>query len=251
MSQLRAVAILQARVGSTRLPGKSLAAIGGQTLLERVVRRVQAASTLAETIVATTTAPADDRIEALCAEWEVPCFRGDEQDVLARFAGAARAHRAEMIVRVNADNPFLASEFIDELVRKMRDDPCDYLSYRVGDKPAMLTPAGLFTEAISADCLTRADRVLGERAHREHVTLGIYQSEELFDVRWLPAPAYATSPALRLTLDTADDLDLYRRLDAALGSDDREMSAEHLCQFLSEGPGWLEEMDRLNGAQPK
>jgi len=112
----RIVAIIQARMASSRLPDKVLLDIAGEPMLVRVVERTRKARTLDEVVVATTVAPADDAIEALCSERSYPCYRGSSRDVLDRYYQAARTFNAEVIVRITADCPIIDPGVIDKTV---------------------------------------------------------------------------------------------------------------------------------------
>src|SRR5437588_6538723 len=116
---MKRVAIIQARMGSTRLPGKILADVGGETMLARVVARCRRAPLLDEIIVATTTGPADDATVAECRRLEVAVFRGDANDVLERFYRAANYYSADVIVRITSDCPLLQPEIIDQVVEAL------------------------------------------------------------------------------------------------------------------------------------
>lgn len=113
---MRVVGIIQARMGSTRLPGKVLKDIGGQTMLARVVQRTQRAQTVSQVVVATTKSPADDVVVAECERLRVAVFRGAEQDVLARYYWAAKAHQAEAVVRITSDCPWIDPSVVDQVV---------------------------------------------------------------------------------------------------------------------------------------
>src|SRR5690349_24714167 len=122
------VAIIQARMGSSRLPGKVLKDLGGETVLARVVRRLQRSRQIARIIVATTTAPGDEVIVAECDRLQALCFRGAEQDVLDRYYQAARANAADAVMRVTSDCPLIDPELVDETVEVFRDKHADYAS---------------------------------------------------------------------------------------------------------------------------
>ena len=115
-------------MGSSRLPGKSLAEIEGRPMLWHVIQRVKRASLVDRVVVATSTAPADDAIEKMCRENGVPCYRGSEDDVLDRFYHAARAEKAGQVVRITADCPLIDPEMIDRVVRRFQRGDLDYAS---------------------------------------------------------------------------------------------------------------------------
>ena len=117
----RTVAIVQARLGSTRLPGKVLLDLAGQPMLARVFHRVRRAGLLDEVVIATTTEPGDDPLAALCAARGWPCFRGSQDDVLDRYYRAAIEHRADLVVRVCSDCPLIEPEIIDRVARELLD----------------------------------------------------------------------------------------------------------------------------------
>ncbi len=117
---MKPVAIIQARMGSSRLPGKVLMDLGGETVLARVVRRLQRCREIAKLVVATTTLPADDAIVAECERLEIACFRGSENDVLDRYYRAAQAHGAEAIVRITSDCPAIDPVLVDETIARSR-----------------------------------------------------------------------------------------------------------------------------------
>lgn len=245
------VAIIQARLGSTRLPRKVLAKFGNQTLLERTLDRVQMADCFDRVIVATSISPKDAEIESHCKSIGVPCVRGSENDVLGRFVQAAEESQADWIVRVNADNPFIAPEYLVELVAEREANFFDYSSYLVGTKPAMLTACGFFAELVSQSCLERASKAISSAHLREHVTLGIYQSPGNFRVHFKEAPAFAADSRIRLTLDTPEDLCLLSKIASVVDRPAGVLAAEHLYQEILCHPEWLVEMQRINTAQPK
>lgn len=202
-----AAIVLQARMGSGRLPGKSLAPLGGRSLLARAVERLQRSGL--PVIVATTTLPADDRI---CEEGRalgVAVLRGPADDVLARYAVVASALALRVVVRATADNPAVDLDAprrtLDMLVRA----GADYVVDRG-------LPVGATVEAISVAALVRAAGVATSPHDREHVTPFIRRDPRA-RVLDLLAPLPLRRTDLRFTVDTADDLTAMRRLYAALG----------------------------------
>jgi spore coat polysaccharide biosynthesis protein SpsF (cytidylyltransferase family) len=205
------VAIIQARTGSTRLPGKVLAPIAGRPMLLRVVDRARRAKTLGRVVVATSTAVSDDRVEALCAAEGVDCFRGSENDVLERYAGAARRFGGDPIVRITADCPLLDAAVVDRVVETYREGSYDYVANI--NPPSF--PDGLDTEVFSADALRASESEARLASEREHVTLFIRNRPERFRIGNV---VHGTDlSALRWTVDAPEDLEFVRRVYERLG----------------------------------
>jgi spore coat polysaccharide biosynthesis protein SpsF len=203
---LRVVAIIQARMGSTRLPGKVLMDLGGATVLARVVQRTRAATLLDEVVVATSLLPADDVTVQECQRLSVACFRGDEEDVLARYYRAAQEFGADAIVRITADCPLIDPELIDATVRAFLEQKPDYASNSL----VVTYPRGLDVEIFTAQALEQAWSSATETYQRTHVTPYLYENQGLFKVVSLTADGDYSE--YRWTLDTAEDLGLIRAI---------------------------------------
>ena len=208
----RVVVIAQARMGSTRLPGKGLVDLAGKPLTERVLERA-ARSTLAdEVVLATTDLPADDELAACVDALGFRVVRGSSEDVLDRYARAAEESDAAVIVRITCDCPFVEPWLIDRAVTAVTDGEFDYAT-----NPLVRTdPIGLDVEAFTRAALVSAHSESQEPHEREHVTPFIYQHPTRFRLSNLTAPHWATHPEWRLTVDTAEDLELARLLYAGL-----------------------------------
>jgi spore coat polysaccharide biosynthesis protein SpsF len=207
----RVVAIIQARMGSSRLPGKVLADIHGQTMLWRVVQRTQAAETLDDVVVATTTEAADDAIAAFCEEHGARCFRGSEDDVLDRYYQAAIRHNAHAIVRITSDCPLIDPEIIDKTVRAFLGEQADYASNTV----VRTYPRGLDTEVVTFKALELVWREAHQSYQRAHVTPYIYENPRRF--RILSVPGHEDYSAYRWTVDTLEDLAFVRAVYSRFG----------------------------------
>jgi spore coat polysaccharide biosynthesis protein SpsF len=206
---MKVVAIIQARLGSTRLPGKVLAEVGGRPLLARQIERLRRARTLDELVVATTTKTDDDAIKQLAHALGVGCFRGPADDVLHRFALAARDAAADVVVRVTADCPLIDPTIVDQAVRAICEQPaaCDYASNVL----ERTYPRGLDVEAMWSDALLRMDRLARSPSAREHVTtFARFERPDLFLLRSIRD--WEDNSDLRWTVDTAEDLEYIRRL---------------------------------------
>lgn len=211
---MRVVAIIQARMGSTRLPGKVLKDIGGETMLARVVRRTQQATLLDQTVVATTLKSSDDAIVAECERLGVPIFRGDEDDVLDRYYSAARAYKAESVARITSDCPFIDPKMADRIIDAFLDEEADY----AGNTLARAYPRGVAPEVMTMRALARAWREATESYERGHVTPYIYQNPGSFHL--LALTGEADYGDYRWTVDTPEDLEFARATYACLDNSD-------------------------------
>jgi len=170
------LAIIQARMTSSRLPGKVLLDISGQPMLVRVISRTRKARTLDGIVVATTTDPADDPVERMCAEREYPCYRGSPQDVLDRYYQAARIHGAEVIVRITGDCPVIDPEIIDATVKIFFSEAeSGFAATRLPPPWRRTLPIGLDVEVVSFASLERAWKEADQPFHREHVMPFFYE----------------------------------------------------------------------------
>jgi spore coat polysaccharide biosynthesis protein SpsF len=195
-------------MGSTRLPGKALAEAGGRPLLATMLERIARARSLDAVWVATTTAPRDDAIVQLAADVGTPVFRGSEEDVLARYAGAAADAGADVVVRLTSDCPLLDPAVIDRVVAELEDH-----DLATNAPPCGRTyPDGMDVEAMTRAALDRADREATDQPDREHVTSFLHRGD--FDVHVVNLDRDLGD--VRLTVDTAEDLLVVRELLKAL-----------------------------------
>jgi spore coat polysaccharide biosynthesis protein SpsF len=214
MSERKIVAIIQARMLSTRLPGKVLMEIRGEPMLVWVVERTRLAETVDQVVVAATIDPADDPLERLCAERGYDFMRGDPVDVLDRYREAADAHRADIIVRVTADCPLIDPALIDMVVEAFlaSDPPADFAANRL---PWDRTyPIGLDVEVCTRDALQIAWEQAREAHQREHVMPFLYEHPDQFRIMHLRSSE--DLGALRWTVDTEQDMQFVRELSALL-----------------------------------
>src|SRR5258706_14523536 len=206
MDLMKIVAIIQARMGSTRLPGKVLKDLGGDTVLSRVLARVKRAATIGEVIVATSDAAGDDVIVAECKRLNARVFRGDEKDVLQRYYPAAQLFKADVVVRITSDWPLNDPEGTDQTVGEFLKERPDYASNAL----ERTYPRGLDTEVFTMRALELAWSESSEAYQRAHVTPYMYQNPERFKV--LAVKGENDYSGLRWTLDTQEDLDLLRAM---------------------------------------
>lgn len=198
------VIALQARMGSTRLPGKVLARLGRHTLLAHCVRRLQAAD-IGPVIVATTRESADDAVEAEARRCGALVFRGPTRDVLARYVGVADEFGGRFLIRATADNPAVDSDSPRRLLETALRHNAEYVTDQG-------LPIGAATELVAGDTLRRLAGLTADPEDREHVTLHLKRNAARFRTGLVPAPADLRRPDLRLTVDTPDDLAFMRRV---------------------------------------
>ena len=206
------VAIIQARLGSTRLPNKVLKKCGSISLLEQVVNRVRS-SNVDEIVIATTTNKIDNELYDFCIEKKIEVFRGSENNVLDRFCGVVKKYKATNVIRICSDNPLIMPEMINELIETQAEDSLYSSHYLTGRKlPAMFTGVGFFAELIPAQALLNLNETLDEsHPDREHVTKALY-FEKSEGVEWVDYN-HPELENIRTTIDNQEDLELIEELD--------------------------------------
>lgn len=230
------IAIIQARMSSSRLPGKVLADIGGKPMLLHVVLRARRAQTIGQVIVATTTDSSDDPIATFCRAQGIPYLRGDLMDVLDRYYQAARAFGGKTIVRLTGDCPLIDPREIDRTVRAFFDGQVDFAANRLPPPWKRTTPIGMDTEVVSFDALARAWREAEKKFEREHVMPYFYDQEGRFKTLLVDHEPDLSN--LRLTVDTPEDLALIRNIFAFFDDSD-EISLDQVVWLLEKNPDWL------------
>lgn len=210
-------AIVQARMGSSRFPGKSLAPFADSTVLRHMLDRLGRVSHPLGIVVATSARSEDDAIAAASAEAGIDVFRGEAEDVLARFVGCidALSTRPELILRICADRPLLCPILVDELLAAY--DELERPDYLANNLPKSY-PDGLDLELVRTECLEMAHRESDDAYEREHVTPFVYRRPERFRLAGLVCP-FGNYAHVRLTLDTREDLERLTQLHAQLPAD--------------------------------
>jgi spore coat polysaccharide biosynthesis protein SpsF len=226
--------ILQARIGSSRFPGKVMRPLpfhGSTSSLQHIVTSVLQTSRVDVCIVATTEHPADD---VLTEYTDAPVFRGSETDVLDRYWNAARTHHLDRIIRLTGDNPCIQAELLETLVHVHEKKGYEYSCFAE-------VPLGLHAEIFSAEGLARAHREAGDPYEREHVTPYFYRHPELFTLGSIPVALPPIVRMARLTLDYPSD---YAMLNVIFTRfPEGRFSMEELGAFLEEQP-WLLDVNR-------
>lgn len=229
----RVVTIIQARMGSERLPGKVLATLCGSPILALLIKRISPSRLRGELVVATTKTAEDDVIEDLSSRLGISCFRGATEDCLDRYYQAAKRFQAQTVVRLTADNPLIDHSFLDWTLGEFLAavPSCDYLI-----TSSTTFPLGLSVEIFSFAALETAWKETTDPAWREHVTPYIRRSEGRFKIKQLSCTNDYSH--MRWTVDTADDLRFVRTIYDHFGHD--RFSWCEAIAAVEQHPEWAE-----------
>lgn len=231
---MNAVAIIQARMTSTRLPGKVMMPLGGVPILKRVVERVALAQSVAQIVVATTQNLIDEAIAAFCAENGISCFRGDEADVLSRYAGASNSFGGDPVVRVTSDCPLIDPRLIDQAVALHAGTSSTYTSTML----KLCFPYGMAVEVFTSAMLAEADSLARDPLEREHVTLYMYRRPERYSL--LAIETGGDYSHYRCTVDTPEDYELVTKVYASVSKLGNDYSWRDVVAAIDANPEWAD-----------
>ena len=231
------VCIIQARMGSSRLPGKVLMDICGYPMLNWVVERAYLAETVDEVWVATTINESDDPIAEYCREQDYDVYRGSEHDVLDRFYQCAKLADADVVIRLTADCPLIDPDLIDQVVFGLFELQADFSATRLPPPFKRTFPIGLDVEAVFFKGLEQAWLDASTKYQREHVMPFFYEEEDRFAITILESEEDFGS--YRWTVDTVEDLDVVKRLAAAF-SGRRDFDWLDVLDVYEAHPEWME-----------
>jgi len=239
---MRTVAIIQARMGSTRLPGKVLRPIAGQPMIDHVVTRARHIPGIDHVGVATSTSDGEAPLIAHLESENIPYIRGSEQDVLTRYVQAAHAFGADRVMRITSDCPLLDPAVSERVLKTFDSEECDYASNTM----ERTWPRGLDTEVLTVAALRDADDRATTKADREHVTRHIWRHPERYQIRHVTQETDASNH--RWTVDEADDLQLVLRIYEAYQDEKSALQVsaagdigptyEDVLQILAAYPEW-------------
>lgn len=226
---MKIVAIIQARMRSTRLPGKVLMDIEGTTMLNHVFRRTSCSSLVEEIIIAASMQSQDEAITKECERLGAGSFRGSEDDVLDRYFKAALSRDASIVVRITSDCPLIDHQVVDRVVRELISSGADYSSNTI----SRTYPRGLDAEAMKIEALESAWKNADQPFQREHVTPYIYQNPSQFKLH--PVTIEEDHSSLRWTVDTVEDLEFVRKVFEHFGSN-ADFAWTDVMRLLKENP---------------
>jgi spore coat polysaccharide biosynthesis protein SpsF len=233
---MRIVATIEARMTSSRLPGKVLLPVTGTPLLGHLVRRLRAVPSLNDIVLATTTNTADDVLVDFAHKTRIRCFRGSENDVMGRVIGAGASAQADVVVEITGDCPIIDPAIVETVIRTFLANDAAY----VGNSHVRSYPDGMDVQVFRLDTLRRSAAATDAPLDREHVTLHIRNHPELFRPINIVAPPELHWPELGLTLDEPGDYELIRRIVEYLEPLDPLFGCLAVVRLLRERTGWLE-----------
>lgn len=233
---MKIVATIEARMTSSRLPGKVLMPVAGITMLGCLVRRLKVVKSIDCVILATTVNNADDPLVELAKELKIEVFRGDESDVMTRVIGAAASVGADVIVEITGDCPVIDPEIVEQAIQMFKANNVDYVS----NSHIRSYPDGMDTQVFRLDTLKRSAAMTDNLLDHEHVTLHIRNHPELFTQIHLIAPPEIYWPELGLTLDEFGDYIMLKKIIEHFDQTNPNFSCLDAVRLLRKKPDWVE-----------
>jgi len=232
---MKIVSTIEARMGSSRLPGKTLGEVVGKPMLELLIERLKRAKKVDEIVVATTTEPEDEVITKLTERVGVKWFRGSPEDVLDRVLQAAKDYQADIIVEMTGDNPLLEPQLVDEAIDIYLKGDYDYVSNAIKET----YPDGLNVQVFSVETLDEVARLTNDPADRENVSLYIYEHPEKYRLYNIEAPLEYYHPEYRWTVDTEEDFQFVKAVYENLYYEKPTFAIADIMTLLAEKPELL------------
>jgi spore coat polysaccharide biosynthesis protein SpsF len=236
---VKIVASIEARMASSRLPGKSMADIEGVPAIERVVRRVQKAELINDLVVATSINNSDDAIAQWCEHNNIPVYRGSEEDVLERVVFAQKSRSSDIVVEITGDCVLVDPQIIDCAISTFLESDWDVVTNC--RHPGY--PMGMDVQVYGLEALDEVRRSIDDKKVREHVSLYFYEHPERYQIIHMRPPAKWHHPNLRLQVDYEEDLKVVRALYKRLTTlTEKEFGLDDILQCLKENP-WIQEIN--------
>jgi len=235
MTQPNVVVIIEARMTSTRLPGKHIKLANGKPILEHLIKRLKTIDIVDKIVIATTINSTDDVLVEFAKKVGVEFYRGSELDVMGRVVEAAEAFKADVICEVTGDCPIIDPQLVEQLIKTFLLNNVDYVS----DGQSGL-PGGMTSQVFSLDVLKRSTEMTQEPLDREHVTLHIRYNPELFSQMYLVAPKHLCWPELMLLLDENDDYEFLKLIIEYFGDKNPYFDCLEVIKLLRSNPEWVQ-----------
>ena len=226
------VGIIQARTGSSRLPGKIMMKTEGKTMLEHMIERVSKSKKLDKIVIATTTKENDDVIVSLAKQLKIDYFRGSEDDVLDRYYKASKQFDADVVVRLCSDSPLLDGKIIDDVVEEYLSSDYDFVG-NLSPSPRTF-PDGLGVEVFSSELLADAHENAKKPSEREHVTFYMWMQPQKFKIHRVDYKN--DSSKYRFNLDYVEDYNFLTKIFENFYQKDKNFNLDEVIQWLEENP---------------
>lgn len=238
--------IVQARMGSTRLPGKIMKPFyQDKCILDILLENLHKVKDT-KVIVATSTNPNNDELEKYLQQKGELVYRGAENDVLDRFICAAEMYNVDGVIRICSDNPFMDYEGVSLLAEKAREYSADYIGFRVNGMPSIKTHFGFWGEYVALDALKNVRDTSEDHAAHEHVTIHAYTHPEEYRCEWIECPAFLQGrDDIRLTIDTEEDMENARKVYSSLIHEHGDFTLEDVVAYLDLHPGLKQSMKTI------
>ncbi|MCI7429698.1 MAG: glycosyl transferase family 2 [Bacteroidales bacterium] len=239
---MQATFIIQARLGSSRLPGKILLPFyENKTILDLLIEKLKKVSP--NIILATSHSEENALLKDVALANNINFFQGSENDVLQRFIDAAEKYNTQKIIRVCSDNPFLDLDALIQIVQESQSFTGDYMSFMIDGTPSIKTHFGFWTEYVTLDALKRVVQSTDSSLYHEHVTNFIYSNPNQFRIKWLPVPTCLHGRQdIRLTIDTKEDFELLQTLYMSLAAQHVFPKLKDVLVYLEAHPAYYKVM---------
>ncbi len=231
----KVVATIEARMTSSRLPGKVLLPILGKPILYYLVERIKAAKTIDQIILATTANTTDDVLADFARSIGIEVFRGSEDDVMSRVLAAAEQNNADIIVQITGDCPLIDPELIDQVVRTFKVNVVDYVS----NSHVRSYPDGMDVAVFSSAALKTSEELTDDSYHREHVSVHIREHPDVFRAIYLVSPSDSYWPELGLTIDEQPDYELIKQVIEYFWPTNPNFRCKDIVDLLRNKPHWV------------
>jgi spore coat polysaccharide biosynthesis protein SpsF len=251
----KVTALIAARMGSSRFPGKTLSDLCGKSMLERLIERIKFSKNIDNIVVATTMLEEDYLIEEWCKKNNIGCFRGSDVDVLGRLRKSAEHFKMELIVEILGDNPLVHSSLIDDCLKLYKEKNLDYVAtltneYPKADVNLKRFPIGVRVQVFSVETIKKCERIALKDSHREHATSFIAQNPDIFKTAFLEANnnhIKSNRPDLTFAVNEVKNLDLIRNIFSKCYINDKNFSLSQALEIYDDFPEW----GKLMGNSPK